>query len=161
MRTHKNKGKKGESLKEIFFVFALMLSVFSAAYYGYSDSQDSESPIVPVMVAVSSADKSAESRLEFCIEKDLKNFEDVTIVNDLPEWKLDIIVSRAPVKGSVDSDYTFSVAVLERSNGNEYVMKNHELMVGYPHLQGGCRDIVKSFAVKYLHKDPKKITDTY
>ncbi len=141
------------------FLLTVVL-ILPGLLFAYADSEETNAPLIRVNIAMTDDDLT-EGKLYNCLTRELKKFEDIKIVLDNADWKLDLITSKLPARGSGDQDYAFSLVFLKLGEDGKYAMAGHELMTGYLNLQTACRDIDILFAKKYLQKDPKGIIDPY
>jgi len=142
--------------KKIFLLIAGTVFVLLNFSFVFADSKANEKTLIRVHLAVS-ADPLTQNHLHGLLMREFKKFDDIALVEGDADWKLDIIASKTPARGSFDQDYAFSVVVLRPLGESRYAMEGHELMVGFPNLQSGSRNIVSLFAKKYLHKETKEI----
>ena len=146
--------------KIALFALAVLVLLKPAFAYANPAAKEKKEPLIHIAFTISGAE-AIEMNLNFCLKTQLEKFDDITVVLDNADWKLDVIGSRMPARGNYDQDYVFSLAVLKRAPEGRYILQGHELMAGFPNLQSACREITLLFAKKYLEKNPKGIIEPY
>ncbi len=141
-------------------VWPLLVLTLTAVFAGGLGARYDDAPAVRVKLEVSAED-ILRSRLEHCLEKNLEEFEDLSVVEKDEDWTLAVIAVKTPMRGGIPQDYVFSLVIHETVDGEGPVMRGHDLLVGHPNVQGGCKAAAIRFAERYLRKDAGGVIDRY
>ena len=141
--------------RSVIFIILLISTTLYGHAHAAERSKKELSSATKIKLDVSGP-ASERLRLLTCLKKEFGAYQNIRVVEEAPQWELSIIVVQTPMRGGGYTDFAISLAVFNRWAQAANQFQGHQLLVGIPDLQTGCRKIAQHFLKDYLHIGSKK-----